>query len=203
MDSLSSQVLVLNRLWQPVNICDVKRAVSLLFVDHAQIVDTDEGAGFQTHDAASWMAASEGYEGPGLIHSVTHQLRIPSIIVLTYYDRLPKQELKFCRQTVFERDKYTCQYCGKQFENHDLNLDHVIPRQKGGETSWENVVCSCIRCNTRKANKMPAQANMRPLNEPRKPRWRPTFLQASVQRIAHASWKHFIDLPPGKVSLSS
>lgn len=201
MSSLASQVLVLNRLWQPVNICDVKRAVSLLFVDHAQVVDAD--AGFQTHDAASWMSLSETYDGSDVIHSVSHQLRTPSIIVLTYYDRLPKQELKFCRQTVFERDKFTCQYCGKKFENHDLNLDHVIPRQKGGETSWENVVCSCIRCNTRKANKLPAQANMRPLNEPRKPRWRPFFSQASVRRIAHASWKHFIDLPPGEVSLSS
>ncbi|MDF1826527.1 MAG: HNH endonuclease [Verrucomicrobiales bacterium] len=203
MNALSSQVLVLNRLWQPVNICDVKRAVSLLFVGHADVVDTDKEAGFQTHDADSWMSHSESYKGSEVLHSVSHQLRIPSIIVLTHYDRLPKQDLKFCRQTVFERDKFTCQYCGEKFENHELNLDHVIPRQKGGETSWENVVCSCIRCNTRKANKLPAQANMRPLNEPRKPRWRPFFLQASVQRIAHTSWKHFIELPPGEISLSS
>ncbi|MEM6279823.1 MAG: HNH endonuclease [Verrucomicrobiota bacterium] len=203
MDSLARQVLVLNRLWQPVNICGVKRAISLLFVGHAQVVDTDPEAGFQTHDAESWMELSAIYEGNDLLHSVTHQIRVPSIIVLSHYDRIPKQDVKFCRQTVFERDKFTCQYCGKQFENHELNLDHVIPREKGGETTWENVVCSCIRCNTRKANKLPAQANMLPLNEPRKPRWRPFFAQASVQRVAHASWKHFIEVPPGTVSLSN
>ena len=203
MNALSSQVLVLNRLWQPVNICDVKRAVGLLFVGHAQVVDTDEGAGFQSHDAASWLSLSKDYDGPEVIHSVRQQLRIPSIIVLCYYDRLPKQEIKFCRQTIFERDKFTCQYCGGRFENRDLNLDHVIPREKGGETSWENVVCSCIRCNTRKANKLLAQANMRLLSEPKKPRWRPFFSQVSAQRIAHESWRHFIELPSSEVSLSS
>lgn len=203
MNSLTSQVLVLNRLWQPVNICGVKRAIGLLFVGHAQVVDTDPDAGFRTHDASSWMALSGTYSGDDVLHSVSHQIRIPSIIVLNHYDRLPKQDIKFCRQTVLERDKFTCQYCGKRFENHDLNLDHVIPRQKGGETSWENVVCSCIRCNTRKANKLPAQANMHLLSEPKKPRWRPFFSHSSVQRIAHSSWKHFIEMPPGEVSLSS
>lgn len=202
MNSLAAQVLVLNRLWQPVNICGVKRAVGLLFIGHAQVVDTDPDAGFQTHDASSWMKLSESYPGTDVLHSVSRQVRIPSIIVLSHYDRLPKQDIKFCRETVFERDKFTCQYCGKRFENHELNLDHVIPREKGGETSWENVVCSCIRCNTRKANKLPAQANMHLLSQPKKPRWRPFFSQAAVQRTAQASWRHFIDLPVSEVSLS-
>ncbi len=73
---------------------------------------------------------------------------MPRIILLLMYDRLPKKEVKFTRHNIFERDKNTCQYCGDVFDRKDLNLDHVIPRDRGGPTTWENIVCSCIECNT-------------------------------------------------------
>ena len=93
-----------------------------------------------------------------------YEFLVPEIIVLSMYDRLPKNEVKFTRHNVFVRDRLTCQYCGQSFEPRELNLDHVVPRDKGGNTIWENVVTSCIRCNSRKANKLPHEARMFPLN---------------------------------------
>lgn len=203
MSPLDSKVLVLNRLWQPVNICGAKRAVGLLFLGHAQVVHAEEIPHFSTHDADSWLDASQDYEGDDVIHTVAYQFRVPAIIVLGEYDRLPRQEVKFSRQNVFERDNFTCQYCSKRLPANELNLDHVIPRDKGGKTSWDNVVCSCIRCNTRKSNKMPAEANMWPKNEPRKPRWRPYLAPLTPDSLSHESWSHFIETLPGEVILSS
>jgi 5-methylcytosine-specific restriction endonuclease McrA len=202
MSSLENSVLVLNRLWQPVHVCCVRRALGLLFVDHAHVVDTDEGAGYRAHDLASWLVVSRDHDGPDVIHSVSRRFRVPAVIVLRRFDRLPLKEIRFSRQSVFERDRFTCQYCGKGFETRELNLDHVIPRDKGGKTTWENVVCSCIRCNTRKANKLPAQAGMFPLNEPKRPRWRPFFDPRAMGTRGHASWTPFIGGLTGEVAIS-
>jgi len=203
---LDRQVLVLNRLWQPVNICSARRAFSLLCLGHAQVVHTDREENFYTHDIDSWLTESErGIGDYEVVHTVSHSYRIPAIIVLGAYDRLPRQEVKFTRQNVFARDNFTCQYCATVFEARNLNLDHVVPRDKGGRTSWENVVCSCIRCNTRKANKLPAEANMFPLKEPRAPKWRPFFSTANkeISRFFHDSWRFFIDPCPSQVTLSN
>ncbi len=201
---LDQQVLVLNRHWQPVNLCSARRAFSLLFLGHAQAVHTDADRLFETHDADSWLAASADYDGPDLVHTVTHRFRVPAIIVATRYDQLPRQEVRFSRQNVFLRDSHTCQYCGVAHEPRLLNLDHVVPRHKGGKTTWENVVCSCIRCNTRKANKLPSEARMFPLKEPRPPRWRPLFSATNpeIARNTHESWSHFLDPNPARVTLS-
>jgi len=205
MATINSQVLVLNRLWQPVHICCVRRAFSLLFLGHAQVVHTDEESNFSTHDMESWMHLSEEIGGKNVIHTVSRQFCIPSIIVLSLFDRIPKQDIKFSRQNVFERDRYTCQYCTKRFEPGELNIDHVIPRDKGGKTSWENVVCSCIRCNSRKANHLPSQVNMFPMKKPRAPTWRPLFGSSPDRpaRMAHDSWRYFIDPSPSQVLIST
>lgn len=200
MSGLDQSVLVLNRLWQPVNVCGVRRALALLFLDHAQVVDSDEESGFRAHDLNSWMAHSRGHPGSDLIHTVSHRFRAPTTIVLRRYDRLPLKEVRFSRQNVFERDRFTCQYCGHRFETRDLNLDHVIPRDKGGPTTWENVVCSCVRCNSRKANKLPGQAGMFPLNEPKRPRWRPFFDPRGGGRH-HPSWAPFIASLTGEAAV--
>ena len=147
-------VLVLNRFWQAVHICSVRRAFSLLYLGHAQVVDGD-GQDFRTFDFESWQEASQGYEGEDAYHTIRFRIRVPRVIVLMLFDRIPKKEVKLTRQNVFERDTFTCQYCGEKKERKDLNLDHVIPRDQGGTTTWENVVCSCIPCNTRKGEPPP------------------------------------------------
>ena len=197
---LNQQVLVLNRLWQAVNICSVRRALTLLFQGHAQVVLGDDDGIFQTFGFREWQDCS--HQGPAheLIQSVSFKIRVPRVIMLLVFDRLPKKEVKFTRHNIFERDRDTCQYCGKVFARKDLNLDHIIPRDRGGPTTWENIVCSCIPCNTRKSNRTPAEAGLRLVRKPKRPKWRP-FVQVSFSLDYHDSWKHFLDLAYWNVEL--
>lgn len=193
---------MLNRLWQPVNMCSARRAITLLFLGHAHVVGTDEDDQYFTHDVESWIDRST-FANPEMtiVRSVSNQFRIPEIIVLSLFDRLPKKQVKFTRENIYRRDAYRCQYCENRFETKDLNLDHVIPRDKKGRTSWDNVVTSCIPCNTRKANKLPEQAHMFPRRQPKAPSWRPLF--STTQRpLPCVSWGHFIDLNESDVALT-
>jgi len=117
-----------------------------------------------------------------------------------FFDRLPHKEVKFTRHNIFERDRNTCQYCAKHFDRRELNLDHIIPRDRGGATTWENIVCACIPCNTRKANRTPTEAGMHLIKKPKRPKWRP-FVNVTIGAVAHDSWKHFLDLAYWNVEL--
>jgi len=192
---LTYKVLVLNRLWQAVNIVGVQRAFGLLLQDHAQVIYTGDGS-FQVMDSAAWLehsAAEEPTEAEGYVQTVRLRVRVPKVLLLRGYDKLPVQEVRFSRDTLFERDHYRCQYCGNHFPDHQLNMDHVIPRAKGGRTSWENIVTSCIPCNTRKANRLPHQASMHLMKKPERPRFRP-FISSLIDQNYDADWEHFIKL---------
>ena len=197
---LNQHVLVLNRLWQAVNICSVRRALTLLFQGHAHVVVTNDDGSFQTLNFNQWRDFSAQQPSDDSIAAISFRIRVPGVIVLLMFDRLPRKEVKFTRHNIFERDKNTCQYCGLVFERRDLNLDHVIPRDRGGPTTWENIVCSCIECNTRKANHTPAEAGMRLVRKPKRPRWRP-FIQVQWNFPHPESWKHFLDLAYWNVEL--
>ena len=135
-----------------------------------------------------------------MLQTISLRIRVPRVIVLCIFDRLPKKEVKFTRQNVFERDKNTCQYCGIPFDRSCLNIDHVLPRDRGGLTTWENIVCSCIPCNTRKGNRLPHEARMPLLKKPKRPKWRP-FVNITFAGSTHDSWSHFIDLAYWNVEL--
>jgi len=199
---LDRQVLVLNRLWQAVNTCSVRRAFTLLYQGHAQVVSTEAGDNFITHDFKSWEDLSQTNPEPEMVKTISLKVRVPRVIVLLFFDRFPKKEVKFTRQNVFERDKNTCQYCGKIFDRTDLNLDHILPRERGGQTTWENIVCSCIRCNTKKGNRLPHEAGMNLIRKPKRPKWRP-FVHFTYQSSFHDSWKHFVDLAYWNVELGN
>lgn len=191
----SHRILILNRLWQPVNIVGVKRGFSLLCQDYAQVIHTSEDT-FEILDFGSWVAFSEAYPPTNpsdSIQTVRLSLRIPKVLLLRIYDRLPIREMKFNRQNLFERDGFRCQYCTRAFLSKDLNLDHVIPRDRGGKTSWENVVTSCIRCNSRKGNRLPHEAGMRLVRRPQRPRWRP-FVSSLAEDRCDDSWIQFMNL---------
>ena len=200
--SLDCSVLVLNRLWQPIHTCSVKRALRLVCLGHAQIVQTDGEARYQTHDLVSWAEHSANSLKEELVRTVRHAFRVPKIIVLALYDRIPRKEVKFTRNNVFLRDKFTCQYCGNGFIERELNLDHVVPRDKGGKTTWENIVTSCIGCNTRKANKLAHEVGMRLLRPPVTPRWRPLFGMRS-ETSTDESWMQFLHPDREKVRVSA
>ena len=197
---LSNNVLVLNRLWQAVNICSVKRAFMLLYQGHAQVVEADSGS-FQTMTFDQWFSFSRGYEGADVVSTVSFKIRVPKVILLLFFDRMPKKEVKFTRHNIFERDHNTCQYCGTKYDRKDLNLDHVIPRDRGGETSWENIVCSCVPCNSRKGNRTPSEAGLKLLHKPKRPKWRP-MLHLQFSKARDDSWKHFVDLAYWNVELT-
>ena len=191
---LNQHVLVLNRLWQAVNICTARRALTLLFQGHAQAVLGAEDGSFRTYNFTQWYDFSlREPQHPESIKTISFRIRVPRVILLVVFDRKPKKEVKFTRHNIFERDKNMCQYCGHVFERKDLNLDHVIPRDRGGPTTWENIVCSCIECNTHKANRTPQEAGMHLVRKPKRPKWRP-FVQINLSLHQHDSWKHFIDL---------
>lgn len=189
-DALHRPVLVLNRNWQAVQTCTARRAVHLLSLGHARVVQDDGEEKFETHDFSSWLSYSQRAPESSMIHSVRIALRVPKIIVLSIYDKIPSKDVTFSRRNVFWRDQHTCQYCLKSFSESELNLDHVIPRDKGGKTSWDNIVTSCVKCNTRKGNKLPHEANMHPRTKPVAPRWKPDFGIRDKQ--LEESWATFL-----------
>jgi 5-methylcytosine-specific restriction endonuclease McrA len=197
---LNENVLVLNRLWQAVNICTARRAICMLYQGHAEAVLQENGA-FRTFAFQDWKNLSGSTDGTlHFVFGVNCRIAVPPIILLVLYDKTPHKEVKFTRENVYERDKNTCQYCGRAVERKELNLDHVIPRHLGGETTWENIVCSCKECNTKKANRTPQQARMSLIRRPKKPVWRP-YLDFNLDRIPHDVWKHFIDITYWNVQL--
>lgn len=198
--ALNQPVLVLNRLWQAVNVCSVRRALTLLFEGHAQVVFGNGDGDFKTYGFGEWRNFSDRQPDDETVGTVSYRIRVPRVILLLAFDRLPKKEVKFTRHNIFERDKNTCQYCGQVLDRKDLNLDHVVPRDRGGPTTWENIVCSCIPCNTHKANKTPHEARMRLIRKPKRPKWRP-FVQVNFGVQMHDSWRHFLDLAYWNVEL--
>lgn len=151
-------------------------------------------------DWIDFSASNPPLEAVETVHTPTRTIRLPRVILLTFFDKLPCKELKLTRGNVFDRDKNTCQYCSRVLPREQLNLDHVIPRDAGGKTTWENIVCSCIRCNTRKANRLPHEAHMRLVRKPVRPKWRPVISLVLGAR-ERERWKDFLDLAYWNVEL--
>ena len=192
---LNTKVLVLNRHYLPVHVTSVRRAFSLLYQGLAEAVDEQ----YRTFDFASWsaLAASVHDDTVGMVGRL---IRVPRVILLLTYDRIPKRQVRFNRFNVYARDRNACQYCGHRFPRTELNLDHVIPRHYGGKTTWENIVCSCIKCNSRKANRLPHEAHMRLIRKPVRPKWRPV-ISLVLHNHGHEKWKDFLDVAYWNVEL--
>jgi len=191
---------VLNRLWQVIDVCSVRRAICLLYLRHAQVV-LKEGGSFYTFGFEEWRDFSQNSADNGdVIGTITYKIKVPRVILLMIYDKFPPREVKFTRRNIYKRDKNTCQYCGRTFRPEELNIDHVVPLSRGGKDTWENVVCSCISCNLRKGNKTLKEAGMRLIRKPKKPEWR-TFIKENLANIKEESWKSFLDVAYWNVEL--
>src|SRR5438067_12006838 len=140
---VNSAVLVLNEYYEPLNVCNARRAVVLVDRGKAEVLEHADGR---------------------VLHTASQIIQLPSVIRLVYLIRRPRPQRKLTRKELFLRDRYTCQYCGR--ESRDLTIDHVVPRYKGGRHSWDNLVSACRACNHRKANKTPDEARMRLLIVP-------------------------------------
>lgn len=162
-------VLVLNQNYEPLNVCRVRRAVVLLYQRKAEMLEN----------------------GVGFIHSASQDFQVPSVIRLPYLVKRPfRTERKLTRLEVFNRDHYTCQYCGK--ETRQLTIDHIIPRYRGGQHTWENVVSACIACNRRKAGKTPEEAGMRLRRPPSPPQRRHLFYIPSHYLQTRDEWQRYL-----------
>ncbi len=187
-----SDVLVLNRNLVAIEITDWKRALTLVYLDRARIIDEE----YRTYDFEDWCELSEYIKDHpnGFIHTPTFRVAIPEVIALKFYDKLPSNEVKFTRRNIYEHYGYRCCYCGKRFPSSELNLDHIIPRSRGGKTDWSNVVTACISCNLRKGNSFPEEMGMKLLIKSSKPYWWGSC--SLVLRLAirkKTSWQKFID----------
>jgi 5-methylcytosine-specific restriction endonuclease McrA len=182
---LQRPTLILNRNWQPVNVATVARALVLLWNDAARVVDPNN---FQLYTWDDWSQLRPD-EDERFIQAVRLRLRVPEVIVLADYDRLPNAAVSFSRRNIFKRDHWACQYCGCQPASDELTIDHVTPRSHGGTSTWENCVLACIDCNKRKADRTPRQAGMKLRAVPVRPLWQP-FYARDNRRIE--SWSKFI-----------
>lgn len=182
-------VLVLNRNYQPIHVTSAKRAFTLLYLGVAQVIDKQ----FRVFDFDSWSQLS-AERGDDVVQTIDRAIKVPRVIILQIYDRLPRTKVRFSRHNIYLRDGNTCQYCGETLPRTDLNLDHVVPRAQGGRTTWENVVCCCIDCNLAKGARTPDQAHMRLMKPPVRPRWTPSFRTAG-DRVRYREWLPFLDMP--------
>jgi 5-methylcytosine-specific restriction endonuclease McrA len=144
-ERLQRPVLVLNASYEPINVCAARRALVLVL---------------------KGVAAAEEH-APSAIHSARQTLRLPSVIRLLEYRRIPHQTRTLSRKNILMRDRYTCQYCHKTGASNELTLDHVVPRSRAGETTWENLVACCHSCNNKKGSRTPEEAGMKLARTPR------------------------------------
>ena len=161
-------VLVLNQTYEPLSVCRVRRALVLLQQDKAEMLEN----------------------GVGFIHSASDTFPVPSVIKLAYMVKRPRPQRKLTRFEIFERDQYTCQYCGKQ--TRQLTIDHVLPRYRGGQHTWENVVSACVPCNRRKAGRTPQEARMKLIRPPSYPRHGPSFNIPYHYRQTKQEWQKYL-----------
>lgn len=200
-EGLNAKVLVLNRAYAAMRIVSARRAFCLLSRSIAEVIHVEKDElgtdRYMTYDLASWMEVSAlqhefERERHDWVRTVRFELAVPRIIRLLGYDRLPEQGVKLNRRNLFARDRNRCQYCNRIFPTSDLSLDHVIPRSRGGQDTWENLVCSCIRCNARKGGRTPDEAHMKLWRKPERPKRNP-LIALRLGNQKYQSWKAFLD----------
>ena len=186
MSMLSQPALVLNKSWVAITTTTVKRALTMVYGGEARVVEPES---YSTFDFNSWseLGVARDHE---FIQTVSFRIRIPEVILLTYYNGMPQMEVVFTRRNLYRRDKYTCQYCGCKPGSEELTIDHILPRSRGGKSTWENCVLACVKCNHKKSNMTPAESHMHLLNDPIEPSWNPTIKIGLGRR--KVAWAKFL-----------
>lgn len=199
---LNGSVLVLNRFYMAVHVVNVRRALVLLYRELADVIHVENGQ-FFNYDFESWLelgefVSNEQEQEPveedddiDWVRSVNFSVQVPRVVRLNFYDKVPKLTLRFNRRNLFARDGNRCQYCNNVFPMNQLSFDHVIPRSRGGGTTWENVVCCCLKCNTRKGDRTPEQSGMKLIRSPKRPQQNP-LLDVKLDNPKYESWRTFL-----------
>ena len=205
--NLQTPVLVLNKYWTAFRVISAARAFTLLYKGVAEAIDVEQGKQFLNYDFDSWADLSqfksqfsEELETNGLrwVKCVRGLLAVPDVIRLVRFDQLRRMCVRLSRRNIYMRDNFTCQYCGQMLPAQSLNLDHVLPRSRGGCASWNNLVCSCVPCNTKKGALTPVEAGMTLRRRPTKP-----TVPFELPKAPLDSWKHFISAAYWNVELKN
>lgn len=167
---MRGEVLVLNQNYEPLNICRWQRAVTMLYLGKALPL---------AHDSRE-------------IHSPTTSIRLPTVVRLSEHVKRPLPQVKLSRSSVMARDDHTCQYCGKRTK--PLTVDHVIPKERGGKHTWDNVVACCVRCNGKKGNRTPREAGMTLVRPPARPRFIPYLSYSTFTwALRNEAWRDYLE----------
>jgi 5-methylcytosine-specific restriction endonuclease McrA len=188
MNVLNEPVLVLNRNWQYIAVATANEAIKDLFTGVSTAVDPDTYVVYTFDD---WVERGVQKE-KSFIQTGRVRIEVPEVIVLESYDKIPRHSMHYSKHHIYKRDRFICQYCGKQLRRDETTIDHVVPRSQGGLTSWANCVTACEPCNSTKADQTPEQAKMKLRHKPVKPTW---SIQHAVRRMsgeAKPSWGKFI-----------
>lgn len=165
------KTLLLNSTYEALRVISWQRAVILWFEEKVEIVKE-----------------YDDFE----LSSVSMTMKCPAVVRLYEYVSSKKHRVKFSRINVFARDKYKCQYCGSSPGTSQLTYDHVTPRSRGGKTVWDNIVTCCVPCNSKKANKTPAEAGMKLMSKPTKPAWSPKTKLLIALPNTPACWRDYL-----------
>lgn len=165
-------VLVLNASYEVLNITRWQRAITLVFSGKAEVLE----------------------ESNKLVHSALLEMKLPSVIRMTYYIKKPHVHVPFSRSNIFLRDGYVCQYCGIKANSYDLTLDHIVPKSLGGESCWENVVTACQKCNSHKGDRPLECVELKLIRKPKMPQFYP-----SLFIHFRAEWEKYVLFKPNSV----
>jgi 5-methylcytosine-specific restriction endonuclease McrA len=189
MSVLDMPTLVLNRGWTPIHTLPARVAIGLVARDVASIIDPNT---YEAHNLQSWhdVSSARDLAEEQSIRSFSLCLAPLEVIVLTTYSGVGDRNVTFSRLNLYKRDRNTCQYCGSRPGTRELTIDHIQPRSRGGNLSWENCALACVSCNKRKGNKTPAEANMQLLQKPIQPDW--TMIGRIPPSPIWSSWERFI-----------
>jgi len=194
---LDQRTLVLNRSWVPIGTTSVPNCLTTLYREAARAVHPED---YSVHDFDSWASLRVAEEEP-CVRTVSLRLKIPEVVLLNDYDSFPRRRVTFSRRNIYRRDRYTCQYCGSKPALEDLSVDHLIPRSRGGNSTWTNCVLSCLKCNRRKGDRTAEEAGMRLYRRPAEPPWTPCITIPLGHR--RTSWEQFISHEYWNVELES
>ena len=186
-DALVLPALVLNSVYVPVRVTHVREALTMLYAGRANALD----AAYESYDFARWLACDPG-NAPS-IPTVRGAIRAPRVILLAHYRSTPDTRIRLSKRNLLLRDGYRCQYCSDEPGPRDLNIDHIVPRSRNGQSSWENLVVSCRPCNQKKANRTPAESGMKLIKRPARPNWNMLLIKLRAHDVPE--WEPY--LPTG------
>lgn len=199
---LSEKTLVVNKLYIPIHVISVRRAITLLYKEKAEVIVV-KNEQFLNYSFDDWVENRNTFSGNGsdsYIQTPSLKMKPPRIIRLLYYEDWQTSKIHLTRKNIFTRDHYRCQYCKQQKPKNQLSLDHVIPLSRGGKTTWNNVVTACRDCNIRKGGRLLKNTDMSLLKQPQSPSIHPV-IQRKLQEDKYQSWKTFLDDTPSAVQV--